>query len=334
MVKIDLITGFLGSGKTTFIKKYARYLLDQGLNIGILENDFGAVNVDMMLLKDLEGDHCELEMVSGGCDADCHRRRFKTKLIAMGMCGYDRVIVEPSGIFDMDEFFDILREEPLDQWYEIGSVIAVVDVGLDCGQSEAADYLLASEAAGAGCIVLSKVKNVSAEQTEAVKAHLEQAMKKVGCRRSLFGHIIASDWEQFTEEDYQRLMNCGYEPASYRKTDAAAAFDSLFFMNLELTAEELKERTARLFEEPGCGHILRVKGFVKAEDGRWLELNATRREQTLAVSPDGQEVLIVIGEQLSRDNWQNPEREKLTAKTKSLSIREHEKEKLRLKRCI
>lgn len=301
MVKIDLITGFLGSGKTTFIKKYARYLLDQGLNIGILENDFGAVNVDMMLLKDLEGDHCELEMVSGGCDADCHRRRFKTKLIAMGMCGYDRVIVEPSGIFDMDEFFDILREEPLDQWYEIGSVIAVVDEGLDCGQSEAADYLLASEAAGAGCIVLSKVKNVSAEQTETVKAHFEQAMKKVGCRRSLFGHIIASDWEQFTEEDYQRLMNCGYEPASYRKTDAAAAFDSLFFMNLELTAEELKERTARLFEEPGCGHILRVKGFVKAEDGRWLELNATRREQTLAVSPDGQEVLIVIGEQLSKE---------------------------------
>lgn len=301
MVKIDLITGFLGSGKTTFIKKYARYLLGQGLNIGILENDFGAVNVDMMLLKDLEGDHCELEMVSGGCDADCHRRRFKTKLIAMGMCGYDRVIVEPSGIFDMDEFFDILREEPLDQWYEIGSVIAVVDAGLDCGQSEAADYLLASEAAEAGCIVLSKVKNVSVEQTEAVKVHLEQAMKKVGCRRSFFGHIIASDWEQFTEEDYQRLMNCGYEPASYRKTDAAAAFDSLFFMNLELTAEELKERTARLFEEPGCGHILRVKGFVKAEDGRWLELNATRREQTLAVSPDGQEVLIVIGEQLSKE---------------------------------
>ena len=301
MVKIDLITGFLGSGKTTFIKKYARDLLGQGLNIGILENDFGAVNVDMMLLKDLEGDHCELEMVSGGCDADCHRRRFKTKLIAMGMCGYDRVIVEPSGIFDMDEFFDILREEPLDQWYEIGSVIAVVDAGLDCGQSEAADYLLASEAAGAGCIVLSKVKNVSVEQTEAVKVHLEQAMKKVGCRRSFFGHIIASDWEQFTEEDYQRLMNCGYEPASYRKTDAAAAFDSLFFMNLELTVEELKERTARLFEEPGCGHILRVKGFVKAEDGRWLELNATRREHTLAVSPDGQEVLIVIGEQLSKE---------------------------------
>ena len=43
MVKIDLITGFLGSGKTTFIKKYATYLMRKGLNIGILENDHGAV---------------------------------------------------------------------------------------------------------------------------------------------------------------------------------------------------------------------------------------------------------------------------------------------------
>ena len=40
MVMIDLITGFLGSGKTTFLKKYAEYLMDQGLHIGILENDF------------------------------------------------------------------------------------------------------------------------------------------------------------------------------------------------------------------------------------------------------------------------------------------------------
>ena len=52
MVKIDLITGFLGSGKTTFIKKYAKHLIDKGDNIGILENDYGAVNVDMMLLEE------------------------------------------------------------------------------------------------------------------------------------------------------------------------------------------------------------------------------------------------------------------------------------------
>ena len=89
MIKIDLITGFLGSGKTTFIRKYVKYLTDKGLKIGILENDYGAVNVDAMLLQDILGESCDLEMVAGGCDADCHRRRFKTKLIARGMQGFD-----------------------------------------------------------------------------------------------------------------------------------------------------------------------------------------------------------------------------------------------------
>ena len=131
MIKIDLITGFLGAGKTTFIRKYAKYLMDSGKNIGILENDFGAVNVDMMMLQDLMGDQCELEMISGGCDPETHRRRFKTKLISMGMCGYDRILVEPSGIFDVDEFFDILHEEPLDSRYEPGSVITIVDANLE-----------------------------------------------------------------------------------------------------------------------------------------------------------------------------------------------------------
>ena len=70
MIKIDLITGFLGSGKTTFIRKYVKYLTDKGLKIGILENDYGAVNVDAMLLQDILGESCDLEMVAGGCHGD------------------------------------------------------------------------------------------------------------------------------------------------------------------------------------------------------------------------------------------------------------------------
>ena len=169
MVKIDLVTGFLGSGKTTFLKKYAKRLMEQGQNIGILENDFGAVNVDMMLLQELEGEQCELEMISGGCDPETHRRRFRTKLIAMGMCGYDRVIVEPSGIFDVDEFFDALHEEPLDKWYEIGNVIAIVDAKLAEDLSAEADYLLASEVADAGYVLLSRSQEATVEEISSTK---------------------------------------------------------------------------------------------------------------------------------------------------------------------
>ena len=156
MVQVDLITGFLGSGKTTFLRKYVQYLVAQGHNVCILENDFGAVNVDAMLLQDLIGDNCDLETISGGCDCDTHQRRMRTKLISMAMRGFDRVVIEPSGIFDVDEFYDILRDEPLDRWYRLGSVIAIVDAKLESELSPQADYLLASEAASAGLVVMSR----------------------------------------------------------------------------------------------------------------------------------------------------------------------------------
>ncbi len=158
MIKIDLITGFLGSGKTTFLKRYAEYLLGRGHKIGILANDCGAVNIDMLLLSELESKGCVLESVAGACDADCHRRRFKTKLIALGMSGCDRVIVEPSGVFDIDEFFDALYEPPLDRLYEIGSVIAIADAALCGGLSDSADYLLASQTANAGAVLSASLR--------------------------------------------------------------------------------------------------------------------------------------------------------------------------------
>ena len=157
MITIDLITGFLGSGKTTFIEKYARWLVAKGERVCILENDYGAINIDRVLLQDLLGPNCELEMVVGGDGAEAHQRRFRTKLISMAMLGYTRVLVEPSGIYDIDEFFDSLYEEPLDRWYEVGSVLTIVDARLDPGLSPASRYLLASEAAGAGKIILSKL---------------------------------------------------------------------------------------------------------------------------------------------------------------------------------
>ena len=156
MIKIDLITGFLGSGKTTFIKKYAEYLLKYGYRIGILENDFGAVNVDMMLLQDLLSENCDIEMISGACDKDCHKRRFKTKLISMAMRGFDRIIIEPSGIYDTDEFFDTLCEEPVCDKYEIGNVICIADCGIDRNLSENSKYILSSQLSVSGRIVMSR----------------------------------------------------------------------------------------------------------------------------------------------------------------------------------
>lgn len=301
MVKIDLITGFLGAGKTTFIRAYAGWLIKQGYHIGILENDFGAVNVDRMLLQELEGESCEIEMVSGGCDKDCHRRRFKTKLIAMGMSGFDRVLVEPSGIYDRDEFFDTLQEEPLDRWYEVGNVFAVVDGRLPEELSEAAEYVLATEAADAGTVLFSRSQEASEAELDAATAHLNRALEKIGCSRRLEKEILRKNWSELADADFETLLHAGYRMSDYRKeAKQEEAFDSLFFMHVKMTEAELGAAVQGAFADPACGQIFRIKGFLRSEDG-WIELNATRRETVMSPIPNGQEILIVIGERLSKE---------------------------------
>lgn len=332
MIPIDLITGFLGSGKTTFIRQYAAHLIEEGRHICILENDYGAINVDTLLLREALGDRCDVEMVVGGGDPDCHRRRFKTKLIEMGMLGYDRVIVEPSGVFDTDEFFDLLYEEPLDRWYEAGSVISIVDAGLPEKLDPASEYLLASEAANAGLIVPSRVQLSKADPIPGLAAHLNRALAGVECsRRVTKDDFLAKDWKSFDADDWKRVEECGHVQADHVKlpVDKDGSYENLFYFKVQMTPEKLKETAEQLFAHPDMyGNAIRVKGFVRkclrapeeeqmtvpsaasgqygSENGQtgrtiWYELNATRDSADLHQTDLGQEVVIVIGEHLNKE---------------------------------
>lgn len=300
MVKIDLITGFLGSGKTIFIKKYVQYLLKQGLKIGIIENDFGAVNVDMMLLQDLISNRCELEMVAGAGDLESHRRRLKTKLISMKMRGIDRIIIEPSGIYDVDEFFDVLHEDPLNNWYEIGSVITIVDAKLDRHLSRQSRYLLASQIVVAGQIVLSKTQSSNQEDIEYTIEYLNKALEEFHGKKRKKMDFIYKNWDTLSNDDYQTLINSGYKYESIEKLwfDQNDTFRSLYFMNKKISKEKLIKIVQELMNGQECGNIFRIKGFILLEDNTWLEINATKSDIEIKSVENGQEIIIVIGENL------------------------------------
>lgn len=286
MIEVDLITGFLGSGKTTFLKQYAKYYMDQGIRIGILENDHGAVNVDMLLLQGLRGENCELEMVAGGCDADCHKRRFKTKLISMAMSGYKRVIVEPSGIFDVDEFFDTLREEPLENWYTIGNVITVVDA-TSCQnefESKQAQYYFESQLVNAGAIVMSHTENLSAEEIDEISNQIRQDDNQ---------KILAKDIRGLEQEDLELLSQVGFRRGDFVKRILDfEPYETEYIMEVPTTKKELKQQLDEWFQSEE-ENVLRVKGFFK-EEGKWWQVNAIPGNYQFEEIPVGQEVIIVI----------------------------------------
>ena len=314
MTKIDLITGFLGSGKTTFIRHYARYLLGQGLRIAILENDYGGVNVDRMLLEDLESDRCELEMVVGGSRDCCtHQRRLRTKLISLAMQGFDRVVMEPSGVYDADEFFDVLCEPPLDQWYEAGSVIAVVDAGMAGGAqedlTEETRYLLFSQCAPAGLIAFSRVQMTPPERTLRTEQMLRGILRTFGRQDGPEKKFLRKNWEELEDADFRDIMTCGYAHADYVKhhVDDRGGFGSVFILNPPDGREGLAKKTEELFADRRYGRVLRVKGYIPNEAGAahggkaWLSLNAVPGSLVFTESETGQAVVVVIGENLQED---------------------------------
>lgn len=307
MIQIDLITGFLGAGKTTFIKKYVHYLAGKGQKVGIVENDFGAVNVDLLMLQDLPEEYCEVEQIIGGKDVEDWKRRFRSKLIAMAMQGFERIIVEPSGIFDVDAFFDVLYDEPLDRRYEVGNIYAIVDPAVAGTLSEEEESLLVSQLANAGAVVVSKIE--SGDQVSSLVAYLQEVLERFRCRREFHPEldVCAMDWEKMSDWDWEQIAKVGYRRASYEKLwfSQKEIFQTIAILDLNqsiLSIEEREkklERISQLFSDVTLGNIRRVKGFFQIEEGKWLQVNATKGHLDTRIVSIGQEVLLVIGRDLN-----------------------------------
>ena len=136
--------------------------------------------------------------------------------------------------------------------------------------------------------------------------HLNRALESVKCKRRFTEQdVLCKDWEQFTDEDFQRILHSGYVMEDFEKQcfDEKEGFQSLYFMELKISEGELEKAAHEILKDSECGDVFRIKGFVKlAEQGeQWLELNATRREFSLKPISVGQEVVIVIGENMNEE---------------------------------
>ena len=180
---------------------------------------------------------------------------------------------------------------------------AAVDALLPETLSPQAEYILASEAANAGRILLSRSQLATQAQRESAIDHLKRALAACKCSRTLTEKdFLIKDWADLEDADLAALDACGYQHADCEKLcfDAHDAFGSAYFLELGLPRQQLEARIPSLFTDAACGRVLRVKGFVQDAAG-WVELNATADGLTAAPIPAGQEVLIVIGEGLDKE---------------------------------
>lgn len=249
MANIDLITGFLGAGKTTFIRKYAAYLDSKGITYVVIENEYGSKGIDSMILQ---ADGITTDELFGGCICCTLKVGFHDMLLSLAD-KVDRVIVEPSGVYDISQFYNVMSSKALNEKCSIGNVISIVDPTRLELIDDLSLELLKGQVQASGCTVFSMVgDNISYTDT------LENLL-------SLPVNVC-----RYTDLD--SIFACGYN-----KVDISAEIThSASYLSTVVKPKpcnDIEQRIINLFSDDSVGNILRVKGFwnrhlVNAIDGK------------------------------------------------------------------
>ena len=322
-MRVDLITGFLGSGKTTFIRKYLSWLQEKGERIRIIENEFGAVNVDTRLLQDITQ---EIDDLAGCCMCCTGKDRFISMLLEAAAGGYDRVLVEPSGIYDVDEFFSVMRLEKVAQVCEIGSILTIVDACLPQMPSGETGYLMYAQLLAAVEIILSKTQlagrrtengslsyaagthaadgypgEAEQAQTERVLQWMQDLVHSIDPEQTLNTPVCTKHWDDFTPEDYRRFESCGFYHGRHNRKlfDHGAAYATFMTVGNFKDEKDLERRLHKVLEDPEHGEILRIKGFMRDSGKNWYEVNCTRHDFQIRPVSIRRGLAVVIGQKLN-----------------------------------
>ena len=163
MTKIDIISGFLGAGKTTFIKK----MLEEafvGEQIVLIENEFGEVGIDGGFLKDAG---IEITEMNSGCICCSLVGDFATNLNEV-ITKYhpDRILIEPSGVGKLSDVMKSVIDIEKEQDVKLNALVTVVNAIKAKKQMKAFGEFFNNQIEHATTIVLSRSQNASAEQLE------------------------------------------------------------------------------------------------------------------------------------------------------------------------
>lgn len=301
MLTVDLITGFLGAGKTTFAKQYGDYFFKENEKTAFLENDFGAGGIDSAFLQDGSWDILPL---TGGCICCSQKQRFSDTLQYLYDHGYTHAIVEPSGIYDADEFFSVLELPELKGQVQAGNVITIVDPESCRTLDEKARYLMVSQLAASGQALFSKTQLVSEETLSAAVSALRDMLTEYNCDPSILDTICTKDWDSLTSQDIAQFASCGHSRKAHSKANAAHAdaYSSEVLGDYCESKENLIQSLHQLFSDTSCGTILRVKGFIRSLDGKCFEMNCSTLGFSVEECPMRSELISVIGKDLVRAN--------------------------------
>ncbi len=163
MTKIDIISGFLGAGKTTFIKKLLKEAI-AGEQVVLIENEFGEIGIDGGFLKD---SGIEIREMNSGCIC-CSLVGDFGKSLEEVLTKYrpDRVIIEPSGVGKLSDVMNAVRNVAKNLDVKLNSAVTVVDAAKCRMYMKNFGEFFNNQVENAGTIVLSRTDVTDAKKVQ------------------------------------------------------------------------------------------------------------------------------------------------------------------------
>lgn len=337
MVKIDIISGFLGAGKTTLIKKLLQDAF-KGQQVVLIENEFGEIGIDGGFLKDAG---IEIKEMNSGCICCSLVGDFGTALKEVVEKYHpDRIVIEPSGVGKLSDVIHAVENLHLeaDGEVKLNSAVTVVDV-LKCKM-----YLknfgefFKNQVEAAGTIILSRTdtKKATPEKIEAAIELIRELnpdatiittpVEDLGGQKILdtiegmkidLSHVEEEhdhccdhdhDHEHHHDHDHEEHEHhhdhdcCGHDHHHHHADEVFTSWGKE--TPKKFTEEGIRAILDTLSKEDSdeYGIILRAKGIVPDENGKWIHFDLVPGEDEVRYgSAEYTGRICVIGSKLNED---------------------------------
>ena len=195
MTKIDIISGFLGAGKTTLIKKLIQEAL-QGQKVVLIENEFGEIGIDGGFLKE---SGIQINEMNSGCICCSLVGDFKTALHdVLDQYDPDRIIIEPSGVGKLSDVIKAVQKVVDDQKVLLNSYITVADAQRAKMYLKNFGEFYNNQVEFASAIILSRTQKVTEKKLEQVVELIREINDK--------SPIVTTPWDELTGQQILDVM--------------------------------------------------------------------------------------------------------------------------------
>lgn len=293
-MKILLVSGFLGAGKTTFIKELAK---DINLEFVVLENEYADIGVDKDFLDEKNLNVWEM---SEGCICCSMKGDFKSSIKKIySEINPEYLVVEPTGIGMLSSIIENIREINNND-IEILSPLTLIDITSFNEYLETFNNFFIDNLKNTGKVMLTKLENSNHFEIENIKNEILRINNNL--------EIITTDYRNFPKEWFANLLN---------KSIDNKVIDKNFSLKKHINLKTFSKENVNLktMDELGLflnklvngdfGKIYRAKGIVKI-DGYWGKFNLVYKNFEMEPITDAKETkIVIIGNNLDIENLKN-----------------------------